>query len=255
MPVGPNRIIWISHRGVTERAVENTRIAFQDAVAAGFDTLETDLLATRDGVIVLAHDDDLSHVSASPRRISELNDDELAAIELRDGQRILRFDEFVDGFAGQRWLLDIKPETSVQVVDLLADRMQDSEFASMLRERARFLFWSGREQRYGQTRLPGIRCTARQTESYRAGIASFLGLPWLGGIEAGKTYGLTATFKGLNLFTPRVFDAYHSRGARVLAYLPTTRREIERAIRAGADEVILDFAYDRMRSTPQQADE
>ena len=249
-PWDRDRIVWISHRGVTARAVENTRLAFQDAVAAGFDTLETDLLATRDGVLVLAHDDDLSHIAKSNRRISESNYDELEAIPLLDGQRILRFDEFVDEFAGQRWLLDIKPETSTQVIDLLAGWMQDRAFASMLRERARFLFWSDREQRYGQTRLPGIRCTARQSESYRAGIASFLGLAWLGGIEAGKTYGLTATFKGLNLFTPRVFDAYHSRGARVLAYLPETGREIERALWAGADEVILDFAYDRMVSSP-----
>ena len=250
MPLDRNRIVWISHRGVTERAVENTPVAFQDAVAAGFDTLETDLRSTRDGVLVLAHDDEMAHIAKSNRRISETDYDEIETIPLRDGQRILRFEEFVDEFAGQRWLLDIKPETSVQVIDLLAGRMQDRAFASMLRERARFLFWSEREQRYGQTRLSGVRCTARQSESYRAGIASFLGLPWLGGIEAGKTYGLTATFKGLNLFTPRVFDAYHSRGAQVLAYLPESGREIERALWAGADEVILDFAYDRMGSAP-----
>ncbi|CAN5496314.1 hypothetical protein BH23CHL2_BH23CHL2_06430 [soil metagenome] len=252
MPVNRQRITWISHRGITSRAVENTRIAFQDAVAAGFDMLETDLRATRDGVIVLAHDDDLSQISDSTRRISDLNYDELAEINLRDDQHIYRFDEFVSEFSRQRWFLDIKPETSVQVVDVLAAWMEDREFAARMRGMTRTLYWSSREERYGRQRLPGVMTTPRWYENYRAGLASICGLPWLGGIQQGRTYGLPPTFKGMNLFTPRIFSAYHDRGAYVLAYLPGSEEEIDRALRVGADEIMLEFAYEGIGASAQR---
>lgn len=251
MPVNRQQITWISHRGITSRAVENTRIAFQDAAAAGFDMLETDLRATRDGVIVLAHDDELSHISDSARRISDLNYDELAEIELEDGQHIYRFEDFVSEFAEQRWFLDIKPETSVQVVDVLAAWMEDREFAARMRGKARTLYWSGREERYGRQRLPGVMTTPRWYQNYRAGLASICGLPRLGGIQRGRTYGLPPTFKGMNLFTPRVFSGYHERGAYVLAYLPGSEDEIDQALRAGADEIMLEFAYEGIGSTTE----
>lgn len=49
-------VIWISHRGLHQRHVENSLHAFEAAAEAGFHTLETDLRTTRDGLIVLHHD-------------------------------------------------------------------------------------------------------------------------------------------------------------------------------------------------------
>jgi glycerophosphoryl diester phosphodiesterase len=236
---------WISHRGVTTRAVENTRRAFQDAVAAGFTILETDLIATRDGVVVLSHDDDLSHVADTSRRITESSYDELMQVRLRDGQRILSFDDFVSEFNDQEWILDLKPETVYRVVDILHDQAtRDDEFAAALAGNARFLCWSWRHQRYCQSRLPRVPFMARESECYRAVLSCLLGLSWLGGITPGKTYALTTKFRGIQLIKPSIVDVYHRRGARVVAYLPSTEREIATALQAGVDEIILDFVYD-----------
>ena len=48
------------HRGTRGLAPENTLAAFRTALAVGVTTLETDLAMTRDGVLVLSHDPNLS---------------------------------------------------------------------------------------------------------------------------------------------------------------------------------------------------
>ena len=48
------------HRGARGLAPENTLAAFRAALAAGVDTVESDMAVTRDGVIVMAHDSHLN---------------------------------------------------------------------------------------------------------------------------------------------------------------------------------------------------
>jgi glycerophosphoryl diester phosphodiesterase len=52
----------IAHRGGAKESTENTIAAFQRAVSIGADGIETDLQLTRDGVIVIYHDDRLGRV-------------------------------------------------------------------------------------------------------------------------------------------------------------------------------------------------
>lgn len=50
--------IW-AHRGYSAKAPENSMAAFQMAVDAGAEGIETDLQLSQDGVLVLSHDDEL----------------------------------------------------------------------------------------------------------------------------------------------------------------------------------------------------
>jgi glycerophosphoryl diester phosphodiesterase len=240
---------WISHRGVTTRAIENTRLAFEDAVAAGFQTLETDLHTTSDGIIVLSHDDNLSHVMNLDRNISETTYNELKELPLPDGQTILSFDEFVDVFSDKQWILDIKPENAYSVIDVLEVMARDEDFRGVLLRQVRVLCWSWRVQRYCQARLPGVKFLPREIECYRAVLACLCRIPWLGGITAGKSYPVPPEFRGFTLLNSRLIHEFHRRGAGVIAYRPTTEDEISAALALGVDEVILDFAYDGMGGT------
>ncbi len=63
----------VSHRGFhcasdshDRRPLENTRDAYELAWAAGVTLAECDVVATKDGVIVLNHDDDLQRLSLFP---------------------------------------------------------------------------------------------------------------------------------------------------------------------------------------------
>jgi glycerophosphoryl diester phosphodiesterase len=57
-PARPRRPKIVSHRGRAQTAPENTRAAFEAALAAGADGLELDLCVTKDDVVVLWHDAD-----------------------------------------------------------------------------------------------------------------------------------------------------------------------------------------------------
>ncbi len=240
-------INWISHRGVIENATENTRKAFQDAVAAGFQTLETDLQATADGVLVLSHDSDTSHVSSTSIDITESQYKEIKRIKTFDGQEILRFADFASEFSQVKWLLDIKPESSNGVVDALRIWVKENDKDGFLFRNARFLCWDRKEQEYARRKLPGAIFMARPAECKWAGFFCLLRMPWFGRIEKGKSYGLYPTAKAINLFKPGIIDGYHRYGADVLAYRPKDETQIELALSAGVDEVLLDFPSEKMR--------
>ena len=77
----------IAHRGASTLAPENTLAAFTAALDLGVGTIETDLRATRDGQLVLAHDADLTRLTGQPRRIEDCTLADLRAITIgRDDQ-------------------------------------------------------------------------------------------------------------------------------------------------------------------------
>lgn len=59
----PHRPLNIGHRGAAGLAPENTLAAFQAGVAAGADGVELDVQRTRDGHLVVFHDDDLQRLA------------------------------------------------------------------------------------------------------------------------------------------------------------------------------------------------
>jgi glycerophosphoryl diester phosphodiesterase len=67
----------IAHRGLHDRAngiIENSRTAFEAAIAAGF-AIECDVQLTRDGVPVIFHDDDMQRLLGLPGDIREASSD------------------------------------------------------------------------------------------------------------------------------------------------------------------------------------
>ena len=75
------RTLRLAHRGDWRRAPENTIPAFLAALAIpGCDGLEFDVRLSRDGVAVCYHDENLSRVHGSDRRVADLTADELEAI-------------------------------------------------------------------------------------------------------------------------------------------------------------------------------
>ena len=61
-----------AHRGASGRAPENTLAAFREAIRLGADGLETDLQGTRDGAVVVIHDDLLDRTTDRRGRVTDL---------------------------------------------------------------------------------------------------------------------------------------------------------------------------------------
>src|SRR5689334_6990764 len=63
-----HRPLVIGHRGYCQFAPENTLPSFKLAMDAGADLIELDCRRTRDGVLVVIHDPDLSRTTDARRR-------------------------------------------------------------------------------------------------------------------------------------------------------------------------------------------
>ena len=121
--VEQGRVEAIAHRGGDLAGTENTLEAFQAAVDLGYRHLETDVHATRDGVLVAFHDTTLDRVTDSSgaiaqRTIAEVRSARVLArgtpaVASSPGATIPLFDEVVASFPEVRLTVDIKADTAV----------------------------------------------------------------------------------------------------------------------------------------------
>jgi glycerophosphoryl diester phosphodiesterase len=86
---GPARVQVAAHRGDWRDAPENSIRAFLDAVDLGVDIVELDLKKTRDGQIVILHDETLDRTSDGKGRLADYTLAELRQFRLKDGLGVL----------------------------------------------------------------------------------------------------------------------------------------------------------------------
>jgi glycerophosphoryl diester phosphodiesterase len=116
----PAAVENIAHGGGQGHAPPNTLEALQLADAMGADVLEIDLQITKDGVLVLHHDDTLDRITDMKGPIAEKTWAELQKADsgyhtVIDGQsfrgkgiKIARLEEAFTRFPSKRWVIEIK---------------------------------------------------------------------------------------------------------------------------------------------------
>ncbi len=236
--------IWINHRGLTHphsTYSENTLRAFNTAIVAGFTHLETDLRTSVDGHIVLVHDANLSRLGSAngtSLTIETSTRAELSAITLKCGEPLLFFDEWLEAFHAQYWILDIKPESALRTLEALEPFWRQPRFQAFFDSHVRFLFWHTRHQSHLLQNHPKAQCLAPLHACQQAAFATWLHLPALGNIKAHTTYAIPPVFARRPVISRRVVNAYHARGARVIGYLPETPEQTQWLLEAGVNEIL-----------------
>ena len=99
----------LGHRGASARALENTMTAFEAARADGADGVELDVWLTRDGEVAVFHDDDLQRLAGRAGSVAAMDWREVAAVELRGGERVPRLPEVLEAMDGLVVNVEIKP--------------------------------------------------------------------------------------------------------------------------------------------------
>lgn len=121
-------MINYAHRGASEYAPENTFSSFYLGLLQGANGIETDVQATKDGVLVLFHDDTLDRVTDSTGKIADYTWEELQQVKVygnshrRFYDRIPTFRAFLESFTQYdiQFAIELK-ETGIEqgVVDLI----------------------------------------------------------------------------------------------------------------------------------------
>lgn len=90
------KALYLAHRGYSGVYPEGTKIAFLKAIESNADGLEFDVRQTKDGEIVISHDDNLNGISGIDIEIDKSTLSQLQAIPLYHGQRILTLREVIN---------------------------------------------------------------------------------------------------------------------------------------------------------------
>jgi glycerophosphoryl diester phosphodiesterase len=114
-----SRALVIAHRGASAREVENSLAAFRAAATLGADAIELDIHATRDGVLIVHHDE----VIAGRHRIPRLTGEEARALRLANGEPVPTLAEALDAAGpGLRVFVEVKtlpPEFDARLFEAL----------------------------------------------------------------------------------------------------------------------------------------
>jgi glycerophosphoryl diester phosphodiesterase len=95
----------LAHRGASAYAPENTVAAFERAIALRADGIETDVRASRDGVLVLVHDERVDRTTDGEGKVDRLSFEELQRLDAGRpfnprfaGERIPTVEAFLDRY-------------------------------------------------------------------------------------------------------------------------------------------------------------
>lgn len=81
MPAKKNKVEVIAHRGASAYAPENTMAAFRLATEMGADWLELDCTLSKDGIVVVIHDDTVERTTGVSGRVREMTRNELLQLD------------------------------------------------------------------------------------------------------------------------------------------------------------------------------
>jgi glycerophosphoryl diester phosphodiesterase len=97
----------IAHRGASGKYPENSRLAFEKAIAAGADMIELDCQLTADGHVVVFHDERLARTTGARGKVQDKTLEQLRKLDIGKwrkpafrGEKILTLEEALEIFAG-----------------------------------------------------------------------------------------------------------------------------------------------------------
>jgi glycerophosphoryl diester phosphodiesterase len=114
--------LTIGHRGVMGVEPENTLRSFVAAEHAGLDVIELDLHLSKDGALVVIHDEDVDRTTDGSGAVADKTLAELRALDAGRGERIPVFEEVLDA---------VRSPLQAEIKDVAAARA----LAEVLRER------------------------------------------------------------------------------------------------------------------------
>lgn len=120
-------VINYAHRGASEYYPENTLRSFYAGLEMGANGIETDVQRTKDGVLVLHHDNTLKRIVGIDRPVSDFTYDELLAMDFGAfkgkkfaGEKIVTLDTFLTHFGAMPLTLALEIKQAGVEEDVLA---------------------------------------------------------------------------------------------------------------------------------------
>ena len=225
----------IAHRGASGYRPENTLPAYQLAIEQRADMIEIDLHTTRDGVIVITHDEDLAGLGGSGE-IVERTLAEIRALDAGEGETVPTLDEVLDAFGVKvPFNLEIKRGKEGPYAGLEAAALEALAARDLLPSMLFSSFFD-----------PALKELRAQSAEARIGFLVSPRFPHKS-IDRATAVGAEALHPEVRLADKELIDAAHDAGLAVYVYTVDDVEIMKRLIDLGVDGLFTNFP-DRMRS-------
>lgn len=212
--------------------------AFRNAVGLGFNYVETDVRTTKDGVLVVFHDETLDRCTDGRGPINRLTWDELRQVRVAGREPIPALEELLAEWPDLRINIDVKDKAGA---DLLADLIErygahDRVLVASVSDRRRFRVLR--------------RLTRRVASSGGALTIGFLvvlgplGLTRFIGRRLGHIHCVQVPLRvgPVRVVTPRLIRRCHKAGLQVHAWTVNKVADMEELLELGVDGIMTDRA-------------
>jgi glycerophosphoryl diester phosphodiesterase len=231
-----DKVIVLAHRGGT-KPVENTIEAFQLALDAGADVIETDIQATKDGIAVLFHDESLERLIGLKKEISELNWFELSELKLPEGTKIPTLRQALTKFPQAKFNVDIKTQSAIPdlISTVEALRAHERVLVSSFSNRRRLLALSQLSQ--------PVATSASASVVIKVWLYSLLGLPPSVLLKALKGIGalqIPRRMKFIKLDSPKFIKKILKTGTQLHYWTINDPQQILELASQGASGIVTD---------------
>jgi len=242
-----SRTLIFAHRGANREAAENTRSAFDRALAYPVDGIETDIQLSRDEVAVLWHDRDLKKLNLPGKHIDDFDYAQLQAMDFAAhftassaSEGIMSLQDFVVSYRERcRLLLEIKNrdwedaarhEIKVRQTLALAEAMTDDRIMASSFDLDSLI--------YAHSIAPAFPLVFNMEPEHDLNYARRIlnGQPFL--------YGLCIHISNLDA---DMMALVRERGKRIAVYTCNSEEEISRALTLGVDVLISDVPQEALR--------
>jgi glycerophosphoryl diester phosphodiesterase len=216
-------MLKIGHRGAAGHVAENTLAGIQRAIDWRLDCVELDVVASRDGRLVIFHDRRLERMTEGKGLVADTSFADLRRLTVKGGHQIPTLEEVLDLAAGRIGLmLELK---APGLAHALTQAVARHGFAG------RLLYAS-----FFHQDLVAVRRLQPQAETL-ALIVGDLVQPAAFALEAQATH-VGAAF---DFLTQAAVDAVHAAGLRVFAFTVNEPADIQAITALGVDGMISDF--------------
>lgn len=237
-PIKMGGMVSVAHRGASGYAPENTHAAFRKGLELGADFLEFDLHLSKDGELVIIHDDKVNRTTNGDGFVSDYTLAELKKLDAGSKfhkdfkeERISTLDELFSDFYGQIGLLiEIKKPSKYPGIEekVAAVLEKYNDLSSVIVQS-----FDIESMRKMHELLPQLQVALLMKKSGNQ-------------LSSSKIEDLTsfATFINFNIsyVNKNIIDQIHSYGGKVLVWSAKDVRSVNKAYQYGVDGIITDFS-------------
>lgn len=251
-----DKVMIMAHRGGAGLFPENTLYAFSRAVGEyGADVLEMDIWASKDGHLVVHHDESVERTTGAPGKVHEMTLAEIKSLDAgysftTDGEThpmrgkgltIPTLEEVFEAFPRVRMNLEIQqvyPPIEKKLYQMITGcGLAETVLVAAKCEEVR--------RRFAALNKAGIATSASITQAFRFLVCTRLGLE---NLYKPETDALQVPLRiyGIRVLGKRFIRAAHRCKIAVHPWIINDRKMMKRLIRMGVDGIITDYP-DRLR--------